>query len=901
MAPSSDGLTTALAREAARSRLFGRTRMPPRIGRHVILEQIGSGAMGVVYAAYDPELDRKLAVKVVRSGAEPAASRARLLREAQALARLSHPNVVHVYDVGTVDDDVYFAMEFLQGRTLTRWMQAKDLGWAEVVRVFGAAAQGLAAAHAVGLVHRDFKPDNAIVTDEGRVVVVDFGLVRSGAAVPEAVSDPGGSASDEVRRSLTREGSMVGTPAYMSPEQFRGDPADAKSDQFALCAALFEALNGVRPFAGDDMTELAAAVQSGAIRSASRSSVPAWLDALVRRGLSRDPADRFDDTLELAAELTKRRTSVALRALPVTVLLVIGSVSAWGVAVGDDPPAACSFDTTEWAGIWDAATRGRVETAMARAQVPAAEHAWQHVSAELDERTAELTRMRVDACDATRVQGVQSNDLLDRKMICLDRVHDQIAASVAVLQDAADDDVVLNVDELLGEIAPLRPCADAEYLEARLPPPADPQAAAEAEAIRQLVAEAASRRAVTQLDAALEAAEEARRRAELLAYAPVSAEATHALGNVLEARAAYDEAARLYREAYWTASDAGHDEAVFHIAGDLGFVVGDALGRPDEGLAWLRHAESAALRAGLHDSLDHFRAHRAGLQVMSGDANAAIPVLEEVVVSMASDDPKLGAAYTNLGAAFAQLGQWDRAGDAHRKAIASVDATYGADHPEYAKVLANLATAEASQGRLPEAERMLRQALEIYERTYDQPHPLVAQSLCSLGAIASDQEHYAEAIDAFERCIAIVVDTLGENHPARAGALANIGKALAAIERFDEALERYEEAIAIDDMTLAAGHPDRAYALLGSGSVLLRLGRATDAIEPLERAFALRDSNAIASSSRSNTELALARALWRSGHDRSRALELAEAARRHGLEAGEPAPNVAVEQWLAQD
>jgi tetratricopeptide (TPR) repeat protein len=173
--------------------------------------------------------------------------------------------------------------------------------------------------------------------------------------------------------------------------------------------------------------------------------------------------------------------------------------------------------------------------------------------------------------------------------------------------------------------------------------------------------------------------------------------------------------------------------------------------------------------------------------------------------------------------------------------------------------------------------------------------------LCSLGTLASEQGRYAEAIDAFERCSAIVVTTLGEKHPLRAGSLANIGKALADSGRLEEAVGRFEEAIAIDEETLPPDHVDRSYALLGLGTARLRLGRAAEAIEPLERTLALRASDAIGPSMRATAEVALARALWRSGRDRSRARTLAEAARRHRLDAGEPAPTVPLDDWLEQD
>lgn len=269
-----------------------------RIGRYRIEDVLGRGGMGVVLRAHDPELDRELAIKLLheRVGAgERARARALLLREARAIAKLSHPNVIQVYDVGVHRERIYVAMELVRGQPMHRWMRGSR-SLAELLEVFIQAARGLAAAHHVGLVHRDFKPPNVLVGDDGRTRVLDFGLARP----PESDSSPTTRESADVESSLTLAGSLVGTPPYMAPEQFDDRIPDARADQFAFCVSLFEGLFGRRPFAGEDMPALRDAIQHQALVIPSEADVlPSGLIALLERGLAKRADDRFEHMLAL--------------------------------------------------------------------------------------------------------------------------------------------------------------------------------------------------------------------------------------------------------------------------------------------------------------------------------------------------------------------------------------------------------------------------------------------------------------------------------------------------------------------------------------------------------------------------------------------------------------------------
>ncbi len=285
---------------------------PPRIGPYVLLRAIGEGAMGVVYAAYDEELERKVALKLIHPSQQGDAQlRTRILREAQALARVSAPNVVHVYQVGEVSGQVYIAMEFINGTTLTKWQAEPARRWQDILRTYVAAGHGLLAAHEAGLIHRDFKPDNVLIDRQGRPRVADFGLARLEAAsattaapVAVAASAAPSLPSKSAQALLTQAGVVMGTPLYMSPEQHNGDPADARSDQFSFCVALYAALYRQLPFAGDTLPSLAFHVASGQVRPRPAGShVPMAVHEAILRSLSPNPGARFPSMRELLAAL----------------------------------------------------------------------------------------------------------------------------------------------------------------------------------------------------------------------------------------------------------------------------------------------------------------------------------------------------------------------------------------------------------------------------------------------------------------------------------------------------------------------------------------------------------------------------------------------------------------------
>ncbi len=305
--PAVAPLELARLRGSVRAGLFGVPTAPPRVGRYELLRCIGQGGMGIVYAARDVELDREVAIKLLRPELS-ALDDGRLTSEARALARLSHPNVVAVFDVGTYEEQRFIAMEYVVGQDLRRWLDAPR-SLRELLQVFVESGRGLHAAHEVGLVHRDFKPDNVLVGDDGRPRVLDFGLARPPDGVDAGVARPPAlpAGSNPLATVLTEVGQVLGTPAYMAPEQHLGEPADARSDQFSYAVSLYHAVYGVRPFSGEDLQALALSIVRGRVRPATpRYPVPEWLEELLARALSVDPQQRHSSMKALLAEVERQ-------------------------------------------------------------------------------------------------------------------------------------------------------------------------------------------------------------------------------------------------------------------------------------------------------------------------------------------------------------------------------------------------------------------------------------------------------------------------------------------------------------------------------------------------------------------------------------------------------------------
>jgi hypothetical protein len=481
--PTPTSVEALRMRQAVRSRLFGAEGVEPvKIGRFMVLRRVGEGGMGVVFAAYDEQLDRKVAIKLLRTDAAAGSEgRARLQREAQALARLSHPNVVGVFEVGTFEEQVFVAMEFVRGATARAWLSEARRSWRDIVDVYAQAGRGLAAAHAAGMVHRDFKPDNVLVGEDGRVRVADFGLAREAESREDARRVGETTASVRSPAVLTRTGAVMGTPAYMSPEQHVGKAADARSDQFALCIALWEALFGERPFAGETVGDLALSVARGEIRPPREGSrVPRRIRRALERGLAAKPEARWPSVNALVEALVRDTTRRAGWIGAVSAMVLLTSGFAWWSAARD----ACPSAHERLAGVWDEPRKLELMREFDATGVPEAPERWSRAAANFDAFVIEWTQVYADACALPRDD--QTRPLALR---CLDDRLIELREVVASLASPDELRVAYTIHASSSLTEP-RECKESERLVLLPRPPEDPQAAAEYEDVQAQITRA---------------------------------------------------------------------------------------------------------------------------------------------------------------------------------------------------------------------------------------------------------------------------------------------------------------------------------------------------------------------------------------------------------------------------
>ncbi|HEY3821998.1 MAG TPA: serine/threonine-protein kinase [Polyangiaceae bacterium] len=824
------------------------------VGRYVVIDRAGEGGMGVVYKAYDPELERPVALKLLhagpRDGEDSERRSARLLREAKALARLQHPHVVAVHDVGTFDGDVFLATEYVEGAPLKSWVLTDKPPTGEILRVMIAAGEGLAAAHRAGLIHRDVKPGNLHVGKDGRVRVLDFGLARADVSEEPTHDDildgSPGSGHGSLDAPLTRAGHVVGTPRYMAPEQHTGEAVDARSDQFSYCATLYECLYGEAPFdAGDD--EYRTSVTSGKLRGAPEGShVPRRLRQILVRGMSPRPEDRWPSMDALLDELRRDPAATRRRVLGAAAVVLVAGAAVAAATFGTAKKAApvCVGAEEKLAGVWDDAAKRAVSSAFAASGASGATEAYARVENALNDYASQWTAMRTDACLATRVRAEQSEEMLDLRMECLDERLGELGAQVQVLAHA-DAGTVDKAPQAAGSLPSLAGCADAAALRAPIRPPTDAAARARVEAVRGRLADGHARQRVADYGGALGIATTAAADAASLGYPPLEAEALYLLGDVEDDQGDYKASEKTMLRAATAAIAGHHDEMLARSLAALVVEVGLRQARFEEAHAWAPLAEAAAergdafVRGEVRRNVGRLLYREGKFAEARAQTEACLAVWRPV---LGDDAFSMAGPLTDLGNVYDAEADYAHAAEMYERSIAVLEKIVGPDSPQLGANLNNLADVEMHVGQFDRAVAAGERAVKVWTAGLGPEHPKVGLALFTLGDVWRLRGEPGKALPYYRRALAIDEKALGQGSPETAYPVEGTADALRAMGDPKAALPFYLRALAMREKALGPTHVEVADTLTGLGEVRLATGDAKQATALLERAMTIRTS-----------------------------------------------------------
>lgn len=914
-------------------------------GRYMVLSELGHGGMSVVLAAYDTRLDRRVAIKLLHPG-RPCGDgelKARMEREARAMARLNHPHVVQVYDSGYLEDGSFFiSMEYVEGQTLRGWCQTRRCSWREVLEVYLAAGRGLAAAHAAGLIHRDFKPDNVLVGRDGRVRVTDFGLARfelSELPAPEheqlATPPP-----DAWKSPLTHSGWLLGTPLYMAPELLRSrGTADVRSDLFSFCVSLHESLHGRLPFG--ESACLRDLLDRRLTPPPQGSPVPGWVTRVLYQGLREDPRQRPASMEELLAALEAdpeqrhraRRLAVPL-ALGALLLLPLASWS-WGHL--REP--GCDLQAERLAGVWDGKVKARVEKALLGTGLPYARDTAGRVSTLLDDYARTWVGMRTAVCAEVRAQpGVpEGRTLLEEH--CLERRLGQMRAVTELLARGPEAGLLPKAVEVVQALPPLEDCRSERVLADGGLPSGSPELQVKVMRLQGELDRLPPLYAAGRYQEGLELYEKLRRELESVEHAPLRAQA-------LGWRARFEQAVGSYEKAGESAQQAvrlsarGGDVTQSSLAWNmLALVKGVRQGRYQLSEMLLMDEMLESMTELSRDDRVRIESLMTRGSMLYGQGKyeearerqeRALALAEAVLKPEHHAVPDL---LNNLGLTYKALGRYEEARHCYERALALRQQLFGSEHPQVASSLSNLGALLAAEGRHEEARARHEQALAMMERVLTPAHPNITLALNSLAGEFQTLGQYEEAAARFEQVrlrlekqfgaespmgiivhinlCSVLVD-LGRYEEARAKcerALAlgektgsknhlgfvhhYLGRVFAGRNQHARARMKYERSLALLEETLGPKHPECVPPLLGLAELHLARGRPTQALALLERAMDIASPFW-----RAEVRFPLARALWESGKDRMRSRELATEALLHYQRLGHPKRHE-LERWLA--
>lgn len=777
-----------------------------RIDRYVVVSELGEGGMGAVYLANDPVLNRSVAVKLLHAHGRPedsAAAKARLEREAQALARISHPNTVAVYDVGAIGDSIFLAMEHVEGVNLRHWVEQAPHHWTEIVSVFIQAARGLAAVHSAGLVHRDFKPGNVIVTRAGLAKVLDFGLARfdASAAHEEPVftsemlgfiaSDAAPAPKNPLDTPLTQAGHVPGTAGFIAPELFRKEPASPASDQFAFGVSLYWALFGCRPFEGGDLYTYWQSLRAGPAQVPPGSRVPTWLSGIALRCVSREAKDRFPSMEAVIEALGKdphrQRRIVGAAALAVIVL----GAAVWA-GIGFSARERCPTDSELKTSFWKNTSLQVMRTRLVAAR-PGFTPRIDRTLTQLEQATARWANQAQDSCMVLRESKPTAIDI--QREACLQRQHQALTVLVDALAQA-DPSIVPSIDEIVESFLQGVGC-ESDRAVMRVGP--DDVAPAQKELASKLRAQLFRARVLGNLKKLSQSFDEATAVAQAAHQAGLKgfeSEARVLIGNVEVARGNTEAAMVAYQDAFVLGLRAGTDERAFYAGAVLIRQVREFRERIGEAKQVMAVVEALFERLGGDAHLEmELLSTRASIAEAEGKLNEAVE-LERRKLELAKNvaGPRSSTTAAAMDALSSRLRN-------NRKVTESneVDAEkfqllfelYGPDDPAVLYIIPPLAGGLRAEGRTGAGRELLETAHELAPRLLSPDDETVAVLKLELSESLAGVDEPRALVLAQE---AVAFLEKGTSKGNLAEALSRQARALVAVGRAHEAMPLCERA-----------------------------------------------------------------------------------------------------------
>ncbi len=807
-------------------------------GRYVVLCLAGAGATAVVYGAYDPSLDRRVALKLLRPAASDAGE-AWLTTEAQTIARLRHPNIVVVHDLGLHDGRVFLTLDYVEEGHLGQWLVAQPRTWQAILKCFTGAGRGLAAAHAAGIVHRDFKPQNVLVGPDSVPMVTDFGL------------------STLERRGGPFDTEIAGTPAYMAPEHRDGRAATYASDQFSFCVALWEALSGSRP--GPGITAVP-----------SKTKVPEWVWSALRRGLSVDPGQRFADMTGLLRALDpalaqRRRIRTVAGGGVAALTVMVGIV----VAVFWERESRCD-QAVATRDLWSAAQQEKIHRAFSATGAPYAESAFQSTSRLLTRWVKQWAVSRRKVCEASAFGTEQSSTQLVARMACLDRRRMALTSLQEVFEHAQTGDT----ENAVNAVSALGVPEECETVSGLVTPVTGALYAS----LTPRLMKARVLTSTGQYAVAREMARGVIAEAEAAGAVEPQAEGELILGDALLRLGDGPESERVLYAALAHAEQSHNERLAIETWINIIITQGTILDHFDEAMRSAQVTKALLHRQEMHDLEIEYETALGRAYRQARKFKLAEEAYRRALAMLGPEpqEPSLefSVVLGSLAVVANNQGRFEESLELHAQALAIKRAVLGSLHPVTALELNNLGFAQWEALHYEEALASHRESLAIRQKVFGPKHVDVAWSLSLICLDLTALKRLDEALVACRSALELA--ELPGNARALDITLNYLGSLLNDLHQYDEAAEVLLRNIRSLEVRFGPTSPRLAFDLAALGSVYLEQGRPEAAIDPLERSFAIHTAREGAPIGAAATEFSLARALIESGADARRGAKMVE-------------------------